>query len=224
MPFAAFKMPASLTPPFFIVQIPAHTASARTNASHGTRSFRRLATKFRSALSLIESDASLRSRSTSPIRLAVIFGVDPSRATITSHLARVVRRRWSGVLLGVLSHRVGREPQFARYPFDKLAVACDASPNDLPLIHRNHSFGHPLDGVWFRANRHSRGGASFSWKGSNFGSTGVQKLATVTKRTSACRTVLLNAWEAHPERFVHGAPEPPAIQSVVYINRPEAAA
>ena len=45
----------------------------------------------------------------------------------------------------------------------------------------------------------------------------------VEERTSARRTVLRNAWEAHPERFVHGAPEPPAIQPVVYINRPEAA-
>ena len=45
----------------------------------------------------------------------------------------------------------------------------------------------------------------------------------VEERTSARRTVLLSAWEAHPERFVHGAPQPPAIQSVVYINRPEAA-
>ena len=45
----------------------------------------------------------------------------------------------------------------------------------------------------------------------------------VEERTSARRTVLLSAWEAHPERFVHGTPKPPAIQPVVYVNRPEAA-
>lgn len=45
----------------------------------------------------------------------------------------------------------------------------------------------------------------------------------VAERVAARRTVLQAAWAAHPERFVHGKPEPPTIQPVTYINRPEAA-
>lgn len=45
----------------------------------------------------------------------------------------------------------------------------------------------------------------------------------VSARTDARRDVLQAAWEAHPERFVHGAPQPPKIAPATYINRPEAA-
>jgi len=43
----------------------------------------------------------------------------------------------------------------------------------------------------------------------------------VEERRAARSVVLETAWEAHPERFVQGRPTPPAIQPVVYINRPE---
>lgn len=43
------------------------------------------------------------------------------------------------------------------------------------------------------------------------------------QRTAARRITLHDAWLAHPERFVRGTPQPPTIQSIVYINRPEAA-
>jgi putative transposase len=46
----------------------------------------------------------------------------------------------------------------------------------------------------------------------------------VESRTASRRTTLHAAWEQHPERFVHGKPEPPALQPVTYINRPEEAA
>lgn len=36
--------------------------------------------------------------------------------------------------------------------------------------------------------------------------------------------ILLDAWKAHPERFVHGQPQPPKLAPIVYINQPEAAA
>ena len=34
-------------------------------------------------------------------------------------------------------------------------------------------------------------------------------------------TVLMTAYANHPERFVHKAPEPPALPTVAWINRPE---
>ena len=43
------------------------------------------------------------------------------------------------------------------------------------------------------------------------------------ERINARRVVLHSAWSAHPERFVHGKPEPPKLESRTYINRPEAA-
>lgn len=44
------------------------------------------------------------------------------------------------------------------------------------------------------------------------------------ERSNARRLVLLDAWQEHPERFVHGQPQPPKLTPIVYINRPEAAA
>jgi putative transposase len=44
------------------------------------------------------------------------------------------------------------------------------------------------------------------------------------ERSNARRLVLLDAWKAHPERFVRGKPEPPKLEPAAYINRPEAAA
>ena len=41
------------------------------------------------------------------------------------------------------------------------------------------------------------------------------------ERRTARRHVLHAAFAAHPERFPHGAPEPPRLPSVTYINRPE---
>ena len=41
------------------------------------------------------------------------------------------------------------------------------------------------------------------------------------ERIAARRVTLQAAWNRHPERFVHGAPEPPQLQPVAYINRPE---
>lgn len=43
-------------------------------------------------------------------------------------------------------------------------------------------------------------------------------------RREARRLVLLDAWKAHPERFVRGQPEPLTLAPIAYINRPEAAA
>lgn len=43
------------------------------------------------------------------------------------------------------------------------------------------------------------------------------------ERNEARSLVLLDAWNAHPERFVRGKPEPPKLAPVSYINRPEAA-
>jgi putative transposase len=43
----------------------------------------------------------------------------------------------------------------------------------------------------------------------------------VEERRDARRVILHKAWEAHPERFVRGAPEPPAIEAAVFINRPD---
>jgi len=44
------------------------------------------------------------------------------------------------------------------------------------------------------------------------------------ERSDARRLVLLEAWKAHPERFVHGQPQPPGLARIAYINRPEEAA
>ena len=38
--------------------------------------------------------------------------------------------------------------------------------------------------------------------------------------TAARRQVLLEAHRAHPERFVHGAPQPPVLPPQVWINPP----
>jgi putative transposase len=45
----------------------------------------------------------------------------------------------------------------------------------------------------------------------------------VGERRAARRTVLHTAFSEHPERFVRGCPEPPALASVVYINEPDPA-
>ncbi len=41
------------------------------------------------------------------------------------------------------------------------------------------------------------------------------------QRRDSRRAVLHTAQKAHPERFVHGLPEPPALQPIVFINPPE---
>jgi hypothetical protein len=41
------------------------------------------------------------------------------------------------------------------------------------------------------------------------------------QRRDARRAVLFQAWNTHPERFVHGKPEPPNVAPIAYINRPE---
>jgi len=41
------------------------------------------------------------------------------------------------------------------------------------------------------------------------------------ERIAARRVTLQAAWNPHPERFVHGAPEPPQLEPIAYINRPE---
>lgn len=46
----------------------------------------------------------------------------------------------------------------------------------------------------------------------------------VDERVAGRRTTLQAAWALHPERFVGGKPEPPTLQSVTYINRPDMAA
>ena len=43
----------------------------------------------------------------------------------------------------------------------------------------------------------------------------------VDNRRAARRNVLHHAFTKHPERFVRGRPEPPALANVAYINRPE---
>ena len=43
----------------------------------------------------------------------------------------------------------------------------------------------------------------------------------VDERHNARRIVLHNACKAHPERFVRGISEPPALEPMVFINRPE---
>jgi hypothetical protein len=72
--------------------------------------------------------------------------------------------------------------------------------------------------------------AFFPWYNEQHRHTGLALLTPsdvhhgrVEERTDARRTVLLDAWKAHPERFVLGAPTPPVIEPIVYINRPEAA-
>ncbi len=44
------------------------------------------------------------------------------------------------------------------------------------------------------------------------------------ERSAARRLVLLDAWKAHPERFVRGQPEPLKLAPIAYINKPEEAA
>jgi putative transposase len=43
----------------------------------------------------------------------------------------------------------------------------------------------------------------------------------VDERRNARQAVLLEAWAAHPERFVRGAPQPPALAPITFINQPE---
>ncbi len=42
-----------------------------------------------------------------------------------------------------------------------------------------------------------------------------------TKIQEQRREVLLDAYSAHPERFVAKSPEPPALPTVAWINKPE---
>jgi putative transposase len=44
------------------------------------------------------------------------------------------------------------------------------------------------------------------------------------ERSAARSLILLDAWKAHPERFVRGQPQPPKLAPIAYINRPEVAA
>jgi len=43
------------------------------------------------------------------------------------------------------------------------------------------------------------------------------------ERHGSRQSVLLEAWNQHPERFVRGMPLPPALAPVIYINPPERA-
>jgi len=46
-------------------------------------------------------------------------------------------------------------------------------------------------------------------------------LGRVVERRKARQSVLLKAWQAHPERFVRGTPRPPELETITYINRSE---
>ena len=46
-------------------------------------------------------------------------------------------------------------------------------------------------------------------------------LGRVVERRKARQSVLLKAWQAHPERFVRGTPRPPELEPITYINRSE---
>ena len=71
----------------------------------------------------------------------------------------------------------------------------------------------------------------FSWYNDEHRHSGIALLTPsdvhrgrADDRRDARRLVLLDAWKAHPERFVHGPPEPLKLAPIAYINRPEAAA
>lgn len=68
----------------------------------------------------------------------------------------------------------------------------------------------------------------FSWYNEEHRHTGIGLLTPsdvhhgrAKERRDRRRIVLHEAWEAHPERFVHGKPEPLALPEAAYINRPE---
>jgi putative transposase len=70
----------------------------------------------------------------------------------------------------------------------------------------------------------------FDWYNNHHRHTGIALLTPadvhhghVEQKREARRAVLHAAHNAHPERFVRGLPEPPSIEPVVYINRPQPA-
>jgi putative transposase len=46
-------------------------------------------------------------------------------------------------------------------------------------------------------------------------------LGQAVELRKARQSVLLKAWQAHPERFVCGTPRPPELEPITYINRSE---
>lgn len=71
----------------------------------------------------------------------------------------------------------------------------------------------------------------FSWYNDEHRHSGIALLTPndvhhgrAEERSDARRLVLLDAWKAHPERFVRGQPEPLKLAPITYINRPEVAA
>lgn len=71
----------------------------------------------------------------------------------------------------------------------------------------------------------------FSWYNDEHRHSGIALLTPsdvhhgyTGERREARRLVLLDAWKAHPERFVRGKPEPLKLAPIAYINQPEAAA
>ncbi len=67
----------------------------------------------------------------------------------------------------------------------------------------------------------------FGWYNEEHRHTGIGLLTPsdvhhgrAEERRDQRRTILHGAWEAHPERFVRGKPEPLALPEAAYINRP----
>ena len=92
----------------------------------------------------MESSVAYCSRRTTPIRLAVIFGVDLSSAfddvgeSIEFAGSVIARRRRCLRLTDVLAHRVGRDAEVSSDALFRLVVAHAAQPNGLPELHRKH--------------------------------------------------------------------------------------
>jgi putative transposase len=71
----------------------------------------------------------------------------------------------------------------------------------------------------------------FSWYNDEHRHSGIALLTPsdvhhgrVEERRDARQIVLLDAWNAHRERFVHGKPEPLKLAAAAYINQPDEAA
>jgi putative transposase len=146
-------------------------------------------------------------------------GVQPGQLTVHSDrgsqmVAQSVIDLWAtlGVVPSLSRPRVPDDNPFSESQFRTLKDRPDF-PDRFGSVQHARTYGRRLFG-WYNDEHHHSG-------------LGLLTPATVHHgRTDEVlarrRTILHAAYAAHPERFVHGLPEPPRPPSAVWINQPPA--
>jgi putative transposase len=147
-------------------------------------------------------------------------GIDPTRLTIhadrgTSMTSKTVAQLYSdlGVTKSFSRPHVSDDNPFSEAQFKTLKYVPHFPPHFANIEHGRDYCRRFFP--WYNDEHRHSGIALLTPADVHFGRAQI--------RTDARREVLRAAWEAHPERFVRGLPQPPAIAPAIFINPPEAA-